>query len=314
VVDLLDFSKAKTVSLDTRPSKVSLSESATPWVRGGTLQAFLSGLPGILGARDLREVIRAIVDAHLTGRVVLMGMGAHPIKVGLNPVVIDLMRRGIINGLAMNGAGIIHDFELALVGHTSEDVDSEILTGTFGMAEETGRMLNEAISEGHVRGLGIGASVGQFMATHDFPHRAISLLVAAVEAHIPVTVHVAVGTDIIHMHPMVDGAAIGAGSLRDFQTLTSLVARMNGGVYLNLGSAVILPEVFLKAVTLARNLGHPLNDITTVNMDFIQHYRSRVNVVSRPTKPDGRGYALTGHHEIMFPLLAAALIETIGAK
>lgn len=311
--DLLDFSNVKTVPLDTRPSKVALSEAATPWARGGTLQAFLSGLPAILGAKDFREVVQKIADAHLAGKIVIMGMGAHPIKVGLNPIIIDLMQRGIINGLAMNGACIIHDFELALVGHTSEDVESEILSGKFGMAEETGRMLNEAISKGHVRDFGIGASVGQFMATHDFPHRSVSLLIAAVEADIPVTVHVAVGTDIIHMHPAVDGAAIGEGSLRDFRTLTSLVARMEGGVYLNLGSAVILPEVFLKAVTLARNLGHPLNDITTVNMDFIQHYRPRVNVVTRPTKPDGRGYALTGHHEIMLPLLAAALIEAIGA-
>ena len=309
--NLLDFSRVKTVPLDTRPSKVALSEAATPWVRGETLQAFVSGLPAILGAKDFREVVQAIAAAHSAGKVVVMGMGAHPIKVGLNPIIIDLMRRGIINGLAMNGAGIIHDFELALVGHTSEDVESEILSGKFGMAEETGRMLNEAISEGHARGLGIGASVGQFMSTHDFPHRSMSLLIAAVEADIPATIHVAIGTDIIHMHPAVDGAAIGAGSLRDFRTLTSLVARMEGGVYLNLGSAVILPEVFLKAVTLARNLGHPLNDITTVNMDFIQHYRPRVNVVTRPTKPDGRGYALTGHHEIMLPLLAAAIIEAV---
>ena len=309
--DLLDFSKVKTVPLDTRSSKAALSEAATPWVRGGTLQAFLSGLPAILGAKDFRAVVQKVADAHSAGKVVVMGMGAHPIKVGLNPIIIDLMRRGIINGLAMNGAGIIHDFELALVGHTSEDVDSEILSGKFGMAEETGRMLNEAISEGHARGLGIGASVGQFMATHDFPHRSMSLLVAAIDAHIPVTIHVAIGTDIIHMHPAVDGAAIGEGSLRDFRTLASLVARMDGGVYLNLGSAVILPEVFLKAVTLARNLGHSLNDITTVNMDFIQHYRPRVNVVTRPTKPDGRGYALTGHHEIMLPLLAAAIIEAV---
>ena len=311
--DPLDFSRVKTVPLDTRPSKVALSDAATPWLCGGTLQAFLAALPAILGAKDLREVVQAIADAHSTGKIVIMGMGAHPIKVGLNPIVIDLMRRGIINGLAMNGAGIIHDFELALVGHTSEDVDSEILTGKFGMAEETGRMLNEAICEGHARGRGIGASVGQFMATHDFPHRSMSLLIAAVEADIPVTVHVALGTDIIHMHPTVDGAAIGEGSLRDFRTLTSLVAQMEGGVYLNLGSAVILPEVFLKAVTLARNLGHSLNEITTVNMDFIQHYRPRVNVVTRPTKPNGRGYALTGHHEVMFPLLAAALIEALGA-
>ena len=310
--DLLDFSKVRTVPLDTRPSTVALSASAVPWLRGGTLQAFLSGLPAILGAKELREVVQAIADAHSMGKVVVLGMGAHPIKVGLNPILIDLMKRGIINGLAMNGAGIIHDFELALVGHTSEDVDSEILTGTFGMAEETGRMLNEAIGMGHARGLGIGASVGRYMTTHDFPHQSMSLLAAAVEANVPVTVHVAIGTDIIHMHPTVDGAAIGEGSLRDFRTLTSLVARMDGGVYLNLGSAVILPEVFLKAVALARNLGHSLNDITTVNMDFIQHYRPRVNVVTRPTKPDGRGYALTGHHEIMLPLLAAALIEAIG--
>ena len=311
--DLLDFSKVKTVPLHTRPSKVTLSEAGTPWVPGETLKAFLSSLPALLGAKDFQAVVHTIAEAHSAGRVVIMGMGAHPIKVGLNPIIIDLLQRGIINGLAMNGAGIIHDFELALVGHTSEDVDSEILTGTFGMAEETGRMLNEAIRDGHARGLGIGASVGQYIAAKDLPHRSMSLLAAALEAQIPATVHVAMGTDIIHMHPTVDGAAIGEGSLRDFRTLTSLVAQMDGGVYLNLGSAVILPEVFLKTVTLARNLGHPLHNITTVNMDFIQHYRPRVNVVTRPTKPQGHGYALTGHHEIMFPLLAAALIEAIEA-
>ena len=312
--DQLDFSKVRTFPLDTRSSKATLSEVAIPWLKGGTLKDFLSRLPSTLGAKDLLDIVQVIANAHTTGKKIIIGMGAHPIKGGLNPTLIDLMKRGIVSGLAMNGAGIIHDFELAFVGHTSEDVDTEILTGTFGMAEETGQMLNEAIIQGVGKGLGIGASIGEYMSRHNFPHNEMSLLVSAVKAGIPVTVHVALGTDIIHMHPSVDGAAIGEGSIRDFRILTELVSQMDGGVYLNLGSAVILPEVFLKAVTLARNLGHALDSVTTINMDFIQHYRPRVNVVTRPTKPSGHGYALTGHHEIMLPLLAAAVIEALEHK
>jgi hypothetical protein len=214
----------------------------------------------------------------------------------------------------MNGAGIIHDFELALMGHTSEEVEAEIDDGRFGMAEETGRILNEAISLGAAAGQGLGEAVGHYIHRHadQFPHRTTSILATGTRLNIPVTVHVAVGTDIIHMHPSADGAAIGAASLLDFRRLAAVVAEMEGGVYLNVGSAVILPEVFLKTVSLGRNLGHPLTNITTVNLDFLVHYRPQTNVVRRPTQKGGQGYSLTGHHEIMLPLLAAAILEELG--
>jgi hypothetical protein len=237
-------------------------------------------------------------------------MGAHAIKVGLNPVIIDLMERSIITSLSLNGAGIIHDFELALIGRTSEDVDKEILTGAFGMAEETGSMLNQAIkSAGQEES--IGDAVGRLIQNGDYPFKEKSLCAAGRRLGIPVTVHVAIGTDIIHMHPSFDGRATGEAAQRDFMTFCSLVSDLEGGVYINLGSAVLLPEIFLKAVTLCRNLGHSLNHFTTVNMDFVQHYRPNTNVVRRPTQGGGRGFALTGHHEIMLPLLAAAIIEEL---
>jgi hypothetical protein len=219
-----------------------------------------------------------------------------------------------VTAVAMNGAVIIHDFELAMMGHTSEEVDAEIDSGRFGMAEETGRMLNEAIVSGAKEGWGIGEAVGAYITLRkkQFPHYRTSVLATGARLGIPITVHVAIGTDIIHMHPAADGAAIGAGSLLDFRKLAAVVAGMEGGVYLNLGSAVILPEVFLKTVTLGRNLGAPLTDLTTVNMDFLSHYRPLTNVVKRPTQKGGRGYSLTGHHEIMVPLLAAAIIEAEG--
>jgi hypothetical protein len=226
----------------------------------------------------------------------------------LNPVIIDLMERGIITSLSLNGAGIIHDFELALVGRTSEDVDKEILTGAFGMAEETGSMLNGAIKSAGPEE-GIGAAVGKMIQNGDFPYKENSLLAAGHRLKVPVTVHVAIGTDIIHMHPSFDGRATGEAAHRDFLVFCSLVSDLEGGVYINLGSAVLLPELFLKAVTLCRNLGHSLRHFTTVNMDFVQHYRPNTNVVRRPTQEGGRGFALTGHHEIMLPFLAAAIIE-----
>jgi hypothetical protein len=240
----------------------------------------------------------------------MLGMGAHAIKVGLNPVILDLMERGIITSLSLNGAGIIHDFELALIGRTSEDVDKEILTGAFGMAEETGSMLNQAIKSAGPEE-GIGAAVGRMIQNGDFPYKGKSLLAAGFRLEIPVTVHVAIGTDIIHMHPSFDGRATGEAAQRDFLAFCSLVSDIEGGVYINLGSAVLLPEIFLKAVTLCRNLGHSLHHFTTVNMDFVQHYRPNTNVVRRPTQGGGRGFALTGHHEIMLPLLAAAVIEEL---
>jgi len=239
-------------------------------------------------------------------------MGAHPLKVGLSPLIIDLMKRGIITALATNGACIIHDFEMAYLGWTSEDVDKELCKGSFGMAGETGKYLNKAISAGVRKGYGIGKSVGEMINTSRFRFKGTSIFSAACELGIPATVHVAIGSDIIHMHPEADGSAIGEGSFRDFKLFAAVVSDLEGGVYINLGSAVIMPEVFLKALTIARNLGNKVEDITTVNMDFFQHYRPRENVLRRPTIQKGAAYALTGHHEIMFPLLTAAVIEDIG--
>ena len=312
----IDVSKLKTYPLSRRHSKVQLADFATPWRRGGSLRTFLDTLPGVLGVKTLRAVAQAIVKARRHKRPVIVGIGAHVTKVGLNPILVDLMERDIVTAVAMNGAVIIHDFELAMMGHTSEEVDAEIDSGRFGMAEETGRMLNEAIISGAKDGKGIGEAVGAYinLRKKQFPYHRTSLLAIGERLGIPVTVHVAVGTDIIHMHPAADGAAIGAGSLLDFRTLAAVVAGMEGGVYLNLGSAVILPEVFLKTVTLGRNLGSPLTNLTTVNMDFLSHYRPLTNVVKRPTQKGGRGYSLTGHHEIMVPLLAAAILESWGGR
>ena len=304
-----DPSKIKTYSLKDRASKVRIDELASPHKKGDSFKSFFSSLPHILAAKHLHDVAAAIVQARRDKRPVMLGMGAHPIKVGLTPVIIDLMARGIITSLSLNGAGIIHDFELALIGQTSEDVDKEILSGAFGMAEETGSMINNAIKDGSAKGMGIGEAVGRMVHSGAFPYKDKSLLAAGARLSVPVTVHVAIGTDIIHMHPSFDGRATGEAAARDFQKFCSLVADLEGGVYVNLGSAVLLPEIFLKAVTLCRNLGHPLQHFTTVNMDFVQHYRPNTNVVRRPTQGGGRGFALTGHHEIMLPLLAAALIE-----
>jgi len=307
----LALQNIKTYPLAKRYSKVKLPAFAKPWRPGGSLNSFLDGLPDILAARTLREVVDEVAKARLAGKAVVVGMGAHPTKVGLNPILTDLMERGVITALALNGAVIIHDFELALMGHTSEEVDTEINTGRFGMAEETGRLINQAINRGVRKGLGLGEAVGGWIEDQRLPNRKTSLLATAVRLGLPVSVHVAIGTDIIHMHPAVDGAVLGEGSLRDFQTFAAVVAGLEGGVYLNLGSAVIMPEVFLKAVTLARNLGHPVNRITTVNMDFLPHYRPQTNVVRRPTQKGGKGHLLIGHHEIMIPLLAAGVLERL---
>ncbi len=307
----LALHRVKTYPLAKRYSKVKLGESARPWRPGGAMTDFLAGLPDILAAKTLREVTDAIVKARLAGKAVVVGMGAHPTKVGLNPVLVDLMERRVITALALTGAVIIHDFELAWLGRTSEEVDTEINTGRFGMAEETGRFLNEAITRGVRKGLGIGEALGTWVEERRLPNRKTSLLAASVRLGIPVTVHVAIGTDIIHMHPAMDGAAVGEGTLRDFRTFAAVVAGLEGGVYLNLGSAVIMPEVFVKALTLARNLGHTVNRITTVNMDFLPHYRPLTNVVRRPTQKGGTGHMLIGHHEIMVPLLAAAVLERL---
>ncbi len=315
-VQPIDVARLKTYPLGRRHSKVRLSDFSSVWKPGHRLTDFLGSLPDILAVKTLRAIVQAIARAHRRGRPVILGMGAHPVKVGLNPVLVDLMERGIVTAVAMNGAVIIHDFELALMGQTSEEVEDEIDAGRFGMAEETGRMLNEAIVRGTKEGQGIGEAVGHYINRHkgECPNLEISLLATGARLGIPVTVHVALGTDIIHMHPSADGAAIGAGSLLDFRRLATVVAGMEGGVYVNLGSAVVMPEVFLKTVALGRNLGHKLEDITTVNMDFLPHYRPTTNVVRRPTQKGGKGFSLIGHHEIMLPLLAAAVIEELAKK
>ncbi len=305
----IDLTKITTYDLKERKSKVGLDASARPWRPGGSFRGFIESLPHELAARDFRAVADSLIKASQNARPVILGMGAHGIKVGLSGIIIDLIERGLLAGVALNGAGIIHDFELAFAGHTSEDVETEIKTGSFGMARQTGEELNQAVSQGVAQGLGMGGAVGRCLAQGDFAHPDRSILAAAWRAGIPACVFVAMGTDIIHMHPSLDPAAVGTGSHRDFKTFAGLVAGLEGGVYLNLGSAVILPEVFLKAITLARNLGHKVNDITTVNLDFMVQYRPLTNVVKRPTSLGGRGFNLVGHHEIMFPLLAAAWLE-----
>jgi deoxyhypusine synthase len=305
----IDRTRVRTVSARRRPSKVRRAEEATPWRAGGSLQRFLDGLPSILAAADLRVAIEATARAHARRRTLLWGFGAHLIKVGLAPVMVDLMERGFVSGLLMNGAGCVHDLELAMMGRTSEDVGPALDDGSFGMARETSERLNAAIAAGHRDGLGMGAAVAREIDSGRYPHRDRSVLATASRLGIPVTVHAAIGTDIHHMHAGADGAALGATSYRDFETLASLVATLEDGVLFNVGSAVILPEVFLKALSLARNLGYRVRRFTTVNLDFLRQYRPSVNVVERPTRLGGRGIALVGHHEIMLPLIAAGVIE-----
>jgi deoxyhypusine synthase len=305
----ISFNKIKTYPLLKRKSKVEIASLSVPYKSGGSFNNFLEGLPDMLAVKNLKAIIKAIITARRNDRPVILGMGAHPIKVGLSPVIIDLMERGVITAIATNGACIVHDFELSFTGRTSEDVAEELCRGTFGMARETGKYINEAIKRGIKKGYGIGSSIGEMIQKGRFRFMDKSIFAAAYRLNIPATVHIAVGTDIIHMHPHADGASIGEGSLRDFRLLTSVISDLEGGVYINLGSAVIMPEVFLKALTVARNLGNKVENITTINMDFIQHYRPVQNVLNRPTFKKGFSYAITGHHEIMFPLLAATIIE-----
>jgi len=306
-----------TYPLASRKSKVSISDFAEPPGAKSSLTKFLNSLPNILAAEDLRELLGAIQTARRQRKAVLWGIGGHVIKVGLGPLLIDLMKRGFVTGIAMNGAALIHDFEIALAGNTSEDVEAGIGEGQFGMAEETGKYLNEIAKLAQRIRIGCGEAAGQFLSSGiiDVKHANFSVLVAAYKHQIPVTIHLAIGTDIPHMHPAADGAALGDATYRDFRLFCALVEQMHpGGVYLNWGSAVLLPEIFLKAISVVRNLGVALRPITTANFDFIQHYRPLQNVVRRPTAsahghsgPASRGYAITGHHELLLPLVAAAL-------
>ncbi len=312
----LSLSGVKTYPLASRPSKVKLTDFAQAYRPRSGMEGFLASLPKILAGNHLRAVAEAVLAARREHKPIVWGLGGHVIKCGLNPVLLDLMRRGFISCLAMNGAAMIHDFEVAWSGQTSEDVEAALEEGQFGMADETSRFLNVALTEGEAEGMGAGEAVGRSLVLADRPssrqrpgYTQYSLLAAAYRQRIPATAHLAVGTDINTNHPSVDAAALGSASHRDFLLLAGLISQMaGGGVYLNIGSAVILPEVFLKCVSLARNLGHRLDRIVTANFDFIQHYRPTQNVILRPPGRTGRGYALTGHHELMIPLLAAALI------
>ena len=308
----LDFTKLKTYPLASRRSKVSHGAFARVNRKGASFRQFYDSLPDILAAQSLRKAVHAIVQAHRLKKPVLWMLGAHVIKVGLNPLLIHLIRRKIITALALNGAGAIHDFELAYMGSTSEDVAAALADGSFGMAEETSQWLNRAMQDGAARKRGLGESVGAMIVRRRLPYRSLSLLATCYELKVPATVHVAIGTDIIHQQAVADGAAIGQTSLTDFRKLVGVVSRLGGGgVAANIGSAVVLPEVFLKAVSIARNLGHSVKEFTTCDFDMIRHYRPAENVLKRPTLLGGTAVAITGHHELMIPLLAHAVLEAL---
>lgn len=310
----VDLSGVCTYPLTERKNKVCIRNDFAGTVGAGmSVAGLIDALPRQLGAEALIGVADAVVAARAKGKPVILAMGAHVIKCGLQPILKKLIEAGAITAVALNGAGSIHDYELSLIGETSEDVGAVLHCGTFGMAEETGRDINRALREGIARGIGYGEAVGRFIIDNGHPFREWSLMAACIESDIPITVHVALGTDIVHQHPSADGAVIGEATFRDFRLLTSVVADLgDGGVYLNVGSAVLLPEVFLKALSIAQNLGHHVDHFSTANFDMQQHYRPLQNVVKRPTSGKGQGYTVTGHHEIMIPLLAATILDRLG--
>ena len=305
----LDLDALRFEPLAERPSKVSLADLGRPARPGTSLADWVDGLPGQLGAVGLRRLRDRIVEAHDRGASIVAGIGGHVIKTGCAPYLIDWMDRGVLHGLAMNGSAAIHDLELAIAGRTSEDVGARLLEGTFGFARETSELFARATRIASQKRIGLGAALGDVVEGHGGPGLSSSILVAARRFGIPLTVHVAIGTDIVHMTPELDGADLGRATLDDFRTFCGLVAHLDGGVYLNIGSAVILPEVFLKAVAIARNLGRPLDELTTANLDFQQQYRGLFNVLRRP---GADGIALTGHHELLIPLLHAIVVERLG--
>ena len=308
----IDLSEIRTYELASRPSKVTVADFARPVDESETLKGFLDKLPNILAVQSMRELATRMRRARDASKPIIWGIGGHVVKTGLAPVIIDLMDRGFVSALAVNGSVLVHDTEIALVGSTSEDVDATLGSGDFGAAKETGEILNSAARDGRESGIGLGEAMGRELVRLTPANADKSLLCATYSRRLPVTAHLAIGSDIGHFHASCDGAALGDTSHRDFRLMCSLVREMNGGgVYINYGSAVILPEVFLKAVTVVRNLGNDLQDITTANFDFIQGYRPSTNVVRRPTADGaGRGFAITGHHELTLPLLAAMLICT----
>lgn len=306
----INLENIKTYPLAERPSKVTTADFAVPIKESDSLKSFLEKLPNILAVESLREIARQIKRAKTLGRPIIFGIGGHVVKTGLAPVLIDLMKRGFLTAIAANGSVLVHDTEIALVGFTSEDVDASLGKGDFGAAQETGEILNSAAKSGARDGIGLGEAMGRELLRQNPANAELSLLCEAYKNKIPMTAHLTIGADIGHFHKNCDGAALGATSHTDFKLFCSIIKALNGGgVYLNLGSAVVLPEIFLKAVTVVRNLGFPLEDFTTANFDFIQSYRSVTNVVRRPTANGaGRGFSLTGHHEILIPLLAAQIL------
>lgn len=309
----IDLNKVKTYPIKNRKNKVKIEDFARICTPNTTFKYFIGFLPRILAGNDFRSIVKSIVNAHQKNKPVIFAIGGHVIKCGLSPIIIDLMKRGILTGIAMNGSGSIHDFEIALIGETSEDVAHSIEDGSFGMAEETGRLMNEAIKdEGVKHGMGMGEALGRKILEIDASYSDYSVLAAGIQLDVPVTIHVAIGTDIIHQHRYANGAAIGEASFIDFRIFTAGITNLgDGGVFINIGSAVILPEVFLKALGIARNLGYPVFNFTTANFDMIQHYRPTQNVVKRPTIKSGKGYNITGHHELMIPLLYRAILEEL---
>ena len=307
----LDLDGVKTYPLASRNSKVNLNDFARPLIDSASVADFLESLPNVLAVQSLRQLAARMQRARDLQKPIIWGIGGHVIKTGLAPIIIDLMKRGYVTAIAANGSVLVHDAEIALVGSTSEDVDATLSEGVFGGAEETAQLLNGAARHAATNQIGLGEAVGHALRALDPKHRAYSLLCNAYASKVPFTAHITIGGDIAHFHPSFDGAALGAATHTDFRLFAEIVRQMDGGgVYLNVGSAVVLPEVFLKCVTLVRNLGHPLNEITTANFDFIQSYRPLTNVVRRPTeKGAGRGYSITGHHELNIPLLAALLIS-----
>ena len=306
----IDLNEIETYELASRPSKVTIADFAVPVAENDSVSDFLGKLPNILAVQSLQSIARQIRRARDLGKPIIWGIGGHVVKTGVSPLIIDLMRRGYVTAIASNGSVLVHDAEIALVGFTSEDVDATLGKGEFGAAKETGELLNSAAKAGHRDSLGLGEAMGRELTAIKPPNAEMSLICQAYGRKVPFTAHLTIGADIGHFHASCDGAALGAASHTDFRLFCSIVKEMNGGgVYLNFGSAVVMPEIFLKAVTVVRNLAHELQDITTANFDFVQRYRPMTNVVHRPTANGaGRGYSITGHHELTLPLLAAQII------